>query len=404
MIPTTTRRTVLAAAALAAAMLVGVAAQAEQLIDLVPVGDAGNDPDDTTYGSVGYNYQIGKYEVTAAQYTAFLNAVAATDTYGLYDSSMWSSADGCKIQQSGTSGSYTYSVPSEWANRPVNYVTFWDACRCANWINNAERTGEQNASTTEDGAYTLNGYNGNDGRTITRNAGATWFIPTEDEWYKAAYYDPNKSGGAGYWDYPTKSDSAPTAKAPPGDSVPPGSANYNNAGDPTHYRTEAGLYSQSASAYGTFDQGGNVWEWNESLLVHTARVARGGGWTDGSDALNSSYRASFVPLDEAAISQLGFRVATNTPEPTSTALLVSGSVALLLWVWRRREAKRRQEPANATMTLITDQGAPLGQSGDEFTFYLAGQQTVPAPSAAIMLAGRGVTGLAFGAARRRRRK
>ena len=123
MMPTNARRRGLVPAALLMAMLVGVAAQAEQLIDLVPVGNAGNDPDDTGYGSVGYQYQIGKYEVTAGQYTAFLNAVAATDTYGLYNALMWSSDYGCKIQQTGAAGSYTYSVADDRKNRPVNYVS-----------------------------------------------------------------------------------------------------------------------------------------------------------------------------------------------------------------------------------------------------------------------------------------
>ena len=77
---------------------------------------------DRICGAVGYTYNIGKYEVTAGQYTEFLNAVAKTDTYGLYNTNMWSSTYGCKIQQSGSSGSYTYSVASDYANRPVNYV------------------------------------------------------------------------------------------------------------------------------------------------------------------------------------------------------------------------------------------------------------------------------------------
>ena len=83
-------------------------------------------------------YAIGKYEVTAGQYTEFLNAKAKTDTYGLYNTNMWSDTYGCKIQQTGSSGSYAYSVAADYANRPVNYVSFWDAARFTNWLHNGQ--------------------------------------------------------------------------------------------------------------------------------------------------------------------------------------------------------------------------------------------------------------------------
>lgn len=95
-------------------------------MEWVTVGDPGNAPD-TRYetpgwGAVDYTYNITKYEITAAHYPEFLNAVAATDTYGLYNTDMLSYF-GCQIARSGSSGSYTYSVAEDWANRPVNYVS-----------------------------------------------------------------------------------------------------------------------------------------------------------------------------------------------------------------------------------------------------------------------------------------
>ena len=77
------------------------------VVETVTVGNAGNANDTlgNGYGGVDYAYNIGKYEVTAGQYTEFLNAVAATDTYGLYDEDMWSSYLGCKIERTGSSGS-----------------------------------------------------------------------------------------------------------------------------------------------------------------------------------------------------------------------------------------------------------------------------------------------------------
>jgi formylglycine-generating enzyme required for sulfatase activity len=115
---------------------------------------------------------------------------------------MWSSIyTPCKIQQTGSSGSFSYSVAEEYANRPVNYVSWGDAARFANWLHNGQPTGAQDLSTTEDGAYYLNGAGGREMSDITepnyhesglallavtREADWKWAIPTDDEWYKAA--------------------------------------------------------------------------------------------------------------------------------------------------------------------------------------------------------------------------
>ena len=124
-------------------------------LDFVTVGNPGNTADPKTgLGAVGYTYQIGTYDVTAAQYVAFLNAVSAADTYGLYNSSMSDTA-GCNIQQSGLSGSYTYSVAPQYANLPVNYITWGDAARFCNWLTNGQPTGSENLATTENGSYYL---------------------------------------------------------------------------------------------------------------------------------------------------------------------------------------------------------------------------------------------------------
>src|SRR5437868_12710346 len=92
-------------------------------IDTVPVGNVGNANDPATgnlYGGVNYAYNIGKDEVTVGQYTAFLNAVAATDTFSLYDTKMASDANVAGIARSGSSGSFIYSVIGS-LNHPSNY-------------------------------------------------------------------------------------------------------------------------------------------------------------------------------------------------------------------------------------------------------------------------------------------
>jgi formylglycine-generating enzyme len=316
-------------------------------LETVSVGNPGNAADTAAHsgnsagqGAVAYNYLVGKYEVTAGQYTEFLNAVAKTDTYGLYAISMWNDGDGCKIQQFNASGNYTYSVALDYANRPVNFVSFWDACRFTNWLHNNQPTGAQGEGTTETGAYTLNGYNGSDGRTIQRNAGAKWVVTSENEWYKAAYFKGG-STNAGYWKYPTNSDTAPGR-----DMADVSGNNANWGGGMTPYPIDSGKYTtivgefqDSDSPYGTFDQGGNVREWNETVFVYgspyewVSRGQRGGKFSDQSYDLSSNLRNYDNPAN--SFSFLGFRVA-SVPEPGSLVLLAGIALAALLCQWRKR--------------------------------------------------------------------
>jgi formylglycine-generating enzyme len=316
-------------------------------LEVVTVGNPGNAADTryanppytpSGYGSVGYTYNIGKYEVTAGQYTEFLNAVAKTDTYWLYHTSMSYGfhGEGCRIQRSGTSGSYTYSVASDSANRPVNLVSWGDAARFANWMHNGQPTGPQDLSTTEDGSYYLNGATSDAAlQTVTRKPNATWVIPSEDEWYKAAYYKGG-STNAGYWDYPTRSNTAPGRDL---NDVSGNNANYYTGSgpypiDPPYYTTVAGQFGNSASPYDTFDQGGNVWEWNETIVYQHATYSyfgmRGGSFLNGPQSYDFTLRASYRDGDYPSFGSdvIGFRIA-EVPEPGSHVLLATGGLVLL---------------------------------------------------------------------------
>jgi len=323
-----------------AGLMVGGAASASAdpiVIDTVTVGNPGNLADSTNYGTVAYTYDIGKFEVTAGQYTAFLNAVAATDAYDLYNSSMWTDIYGCKIERTGSAESYVYSVAADYADRPVNYVSWADAARFANWLHNGQPTGAQDLTTTEDGSYYLNGATSDEAlQSVSRKLDATWVIPSEDEWYKAAYYDGMNDL---YFDYPTSSDSLPgyvndignlsgTGDAFVEGGTDPGNyATYNDTpgiGSP-YYRTEVGEWENSASPYGTFDQGGNVWEWNETISLTDYRGLRGGSFYH-ANLMHASSRSFDQPLTE--FSTLGFRVSRifsaegqPVPEPASLSLL-----------------------------------------------------------------------------------
>lgn len=311
-------------------------------IETVPVGNVGNTGElsgagaaggygpDRICGAVDYKYNIGKYEVTAGQYAEFLNAVAATDTYGLYNT-MVSSLYGCQITRNGESGNYTHNVAAEWANRPVNYVSWGDAARFANWMHNGQPIGTQDAFTTEDGSYFLNGaVNKMDLVTVTRKPDATWVIPTEDEWYKAAYHK-NDGATGNYFNYPTSTDAAPSNDlVEPTD--PGNNATFYDSGYPSGYtigypyrRTEIGAHENSEGPYGTFDQGGNVWEWNEAILdTWNYRGHRGGAFVNDDYYLHAAHR------DHGCYEYgcIGFRLA-EVPEPASVSLLLLGAVAML---------------------------------------------------------------------------
>ena len=168
---------------------------------------------------------------------------------------------------------------------------------------------------------------------IVRNAGAIDFIPSENEWYKAAYYDPTLNGGSGgYWTYPTKSNTAP------GNTLPDtgNNANYYNGGytDPTNYLTPVGAFADSPSAYGTYDQGGDVWQWNEANISGEYPWF---AWRPlGRQLLRSRpppAAADVDPTDEGTL--IGFRVA-SVPEPGSLAMLAGVALTALLYWWRKR--------------------------------------------------------------------
>jgi formylglycine-generating enzyme required for sulfatase activity len=321
-----------------AALLVALPAGAVE-IDWAYVGNPGNAADTgancfasaVDCGSVAVDYRISKHEVTNAQYAEFLNAVAKTDTYGLYNPGMSSNAIG-GITRSGSSGSYIYAVKSGQGDNPVGFVSWYDALRFANWLHNGQPTGAQGAGTTETGAYTFTGA----GSVGARNVGALAFLPTENEWYKAAYYDPTS---AGFFNYPTGSNTAPSS------DVPPAGANSANYYDGTfaltdsatfvfsfNYLTDVGAYASAESPYGTFDQGGNLWEWNEAG-AGTVRGRRGGSFGDfASELAVSGTNINDVEFDSEVN---GFRVASlPVPEPAQALLVLTGG--LLLAVARRQ--------------------------------------------------------------------
>jgi sulfatase modifying factor 1 len=305
----------LSVAALAAVTGLAIStASASITIPTVAIGNPGNAPDPLTgglYGSVAYTYNIGQTEVTNAQYAAFLNARAASDPFALYNTNMAGMFGG--ITRSGSDGSYSYSTVSGRENNPVNFVSFWDATRFANWLHNGQGNGD-----TETGAYTLTP-GGISANTITRNAGWQWAVTSEDEWYKAAFHQPASQGGDSdnYWQYPTSSNTKPVAGV---------DANYGHVIGNT---TPVGIFAPNF--YGTFDMGGNVWEMNDTIIGER-RGLRGGMFTANRNGFNlrSENRSNLSPATESETR--GFRV-VQVPTPGAAAMLGLGG---LLAARRRR--------------------------------------------------------------------
>lgn len=318
-------------------------------IDMVTVGNPGNPGELSGYGAGGYGtnricgavdytFQMGKFEVTATQYAEFLNAVARSDPYGLWSPSMGAFAGGleCNIQRSGSAGNYTYNVPAGSEKRPVNHVSWGDAARFANWLTNGKPTGPQSLSTTEDGSYYLNGATTREQLlAVGRKSDALYVIPSEDEWYKAAYHKNNGPTGD-YWIYPTSSDVQPGIALP---DITGNNANYLYSGIPKPQ--PVGSYINSPSPYGTFDQAGNMAEWNESILYESLRGLRGGPFNAEYPQLRAAYRGMNYP--DVEWQGIGFRIAL-VPEPGTLWLLAATG---LLVAVRRRTSRPQHRPRSS---------------------------------------------------------
>lgn len=249
--------------------------------------------------------------MTASQYAAFLNAVAKSDPYGLYQEHLARTDYGSGIVQSGSSGGYTYTVDPAFVDRPVNYVSFWNACRFANWMQNGEPTGDEGPATTETGVYDLTNPTAIANNTVTRRAGTTWAIANDNEWYKAAYYN---AATASYYLYPTSSNSQPGTDLTDASG---NNANYDASYpgssppiDPPYSTTIVGQFKNSPSPYGTFDQGGNVEEWTEEIIDNADGVSNrrisGGANDRGYADLTPEVSHWFPPETAAAV--VGFRL------------------------------------------------------------------------------------------------
>jgi formylglycine-generating enzyme required for sulfatase activity len=300
------------------------ASAATNTIEFVSVGNPGNPADARTggtSGSVPYVFYIGKYPVRNDQYAEFLNNIAQIDPHSL---SYGSSAARGGIIRSGPPGTFSYSLVANYANKPLNWITFYSACRFCNWLHNGGTAG----ANTEDGAYDMSLI-----PNVVRKPGAKFFLPTHDEWYKAAWYEPGiLSGGtnANYWLYATRNDTAPTPAvlSAIGDIIngPANVANYDGSASWGGYTPNVSSVGSagagSVSYWGAYDMNGNVYEWTETAKPadNSKRSYHGGSAFSVVSELQSILNATSPDSgpaggywDDPVTAQspsLGFRIAT----------------------------------------------------------------------------------------------
>ena len=293
-------------------------------MEFVTIGDPGNAADFTgspsPAGSVGYTYGIGKFEVSEDMITKF-------------------------------NASQTLQITTRYTLGPAKAasgISWNEAARFVNWLNTS--TGNQAAykfatsGVNDDSASWTSGEAGYDVNNPYRNRLAMYVLPSYNEWYKAAYYDPNKSGGAGYWDYATGSDSAPAA-------VSSGTGTGANGNNEAVYGSQASFPADvnqagGLSPYGVMGLNGNVTEWHEDSVSLTHGVSsshrglRGGSWFYRATDLN--IREFSVPTNKG--NSYGFRVARLSssavvPEPTSMVIFGLGALGMAYRARRKRRCK-----------------------------------------------------------------
>jgi formylglycine-generating enzyme required for sulfatase activity len=329
-------------------------------IDFVTITNPGNapwpgngTPGDRALGrgSVPYDYKIGRYEVTTAQFVDFFNAAFDRPQSDWLPNLIPPTHWGAVPTTPNTPGGLRWTVPAGNEMLPVGNISWRMAAMYCNWLCNDKSAAR---SAFMNGAYDAStfGYSGSVFTDqLAHNPGAQYWIPTFDEWIKAAHYDPNHDGPGqgGWWLYPNGGDT-PLTYGPPG-LILNGHATQANAGwDETSFpgydpfSVPLGAYPVT-SPYGLFDVSGGTSEWTEEVLYTngtypTSRLFDGESWVYAGYLDRITDTGGDFP--SLSTFDLGFRVAAAVPAPPSCAV----PIAALACIWRRKRLLRKPtEPA-----------------------------------------------------------
>ncbi|MFA6043671.1 MAG: SUMF1/EgtB/PvdO family nonheme iron enzyme [Phycisphaerales bacterium] len=303
-------------------------------IQFVTVGSPGNAPwtggglYTNHRGVVDYSYRIGKFEVTTSQWVEFMNAVfdrpASDRVLFVVHPAVW----GAQSTTPNTPGGERWTASGTNAMLPVGGID-WRTCAIyCNWLCNGKST---DRSAFLSGAYDVStfGYLNNGSLftdQLTHSPGAQYWIPTTDEWLKAAHYDPNRygTGQGGWWANANRSDTPPVY-GPPGVLVngQPSAANSDWDGfsfpGRNPFAVPLGAYNVT-SAFGLYDTAGGTSEWTEGYTGFAGepyprdRLYDGSHWDDGAQGADmaSSLGGNFPTYPGIS---LGLRIASAIPVP-----------------------------------------------------------------------------------------
>ncbi len=310
-------------------------------IDFVRIRAVGNAPwpGDGTLGDraigrggVNYEYSIGKFEVTTAQWVEFFNAAMDRPSNDrlphVFPPSRWGAQPTVPI-----SGGQRWTVPAGNEMLPTGNISWRMAAMYCNWLHNDKQL---NREAFLDGAYDVSTF-GFTGAVMTdqrsHHPSAKYWIPTWDEWLKAAHYDPHKNGPdqGGWWKYSITSDTVPISGPP--QSLAPDSLGQVNAGgwisqypNLSSYAIPLGAYAGVTSPWGLFDTGGATTEWTESIIQSPGgppfRILDGSNWFDGNPIADAIWTENANDFPNVSTFDFGFRIASSIPPPTSIVLLV----------------------------------------------------------------------------------
>ncbi len=305
--------------------------------DWVTVGAPGNAPfpgpdpigDVVGRGGVDYVYRIGRTEITTGQWLSFVNTFSTqSDELGQFGiPSNW----GARVDTSYTGPGMRWQLRdgADAGMLPVFGVSWRTAAMYCNWLCNGQSS---DLISLDTGAYDTSTFHFNEDGTLadqrTHSPGAQYWIPTMDEWLKAAHFDPNRygPGQSGWWQYSHSSDVLPESGLP-GEGETSAGLNLPDFGQ---FDIPLGAYPDTLSPWGLLDITGGAAEWTEEMYNDLYR---------GVDGASAGF--SLRELDEILHFRIdfptsrgsrGLRIA-SVPAPGPVTAIV---LTLLLTPRRRR--------------------------------------------------------------------